>query len=178
MFCREGVLRKVEVQLGGVVQFVVDLAAVEVGEGSAQCVMHDDQEREGVRFSGTCDEDGVVGMQWNLPKRGADGLSMNLNRCIQDLRKNPVREFGQLFRKENKFKPARVMHFTNDMVPVRVASVPRRTAKYNVVLQEHALWALRAQQEIITNMVMFDCKVCIEEFPAFHPAFDPPPEKL
>ena len=39
-----------------------------------------------------------------------------------------------------------------------------------------ALWAVRAEHEILDNLVAFECTVCTEEFAAFHPAFEPPEE--
>ena len=69
-------------------------------------------------------------------------------------------------------------HFTDDMVLVRPQSIPVRVAKYNVALQERNLWAVRAQHEILSNMILFTCKVCCEEFPTFHPAFDPRPLEM
>ena len=41
-------------------------------------------------------------------------------------------------------------------------AVPVRVAKYNVTLREAALWAVRAEHEILGNMVAFQCTVCSE----------------
>ena len=53
--------------------------------------------------------------------------------------------------------------------------VVTRVAKYDVVLRETQLRAVQAQQTILTRMVRFVCNHCRERFPAFHPAYEPPP---
>jgi len=70
-------------------------------------------------------------------------------------------------------------NFQKDHLPEEVVLVPEtmlntRVAKFNTVLKENSLWAVRAMHEILDNMVLFSCKICREEFPAFHPAFEPP----
>ena len=48
-----------------------------------------------------------------------------------------------------------------------------RVAKHDVVLREHSLRAVHAEQTILTRMVKFVCRWCRERFPTFHPAYDP-----
>ena len=58
------------------------------------------------------------------------------------------------------------------LVPLK--KVPVRVAKYDVRLRQGALRAVQAMHAILSHMVLFDCKVCKERFPAFHPAYRPP----
>ena len=61
------------------------------------------------------------------------------------------------------------------LLVVPVKHVKARVAKYDVCLREQALWAVLAERTILERMVKFDCKVCRERFPTFHPAYEPPP---
>ena len=42
-------------------------------------------------------------------------------------------------------------------------------------LREASLRAVQAMHTILTRMVLFHCTVCMERFPTFHPAYEPPP---
>ena len=63
-----------------------------------------------------------------------------------------------------KVKPGRPVvlqkHFVRNSIIVPVSAVPLRVAKYNVVLKRAGLWAVRAEHEILSNMVIFRCRVC------------------
>ena len=52
--------------------------------------------------------------------------------------------------------------------------VPLRVLKYDVQLREASLRAVHAMHTILTRMVLFNCTVCMERFPTFHPAYEPP----
>ncbi len=71
-------------------------------------------------------------------------------------------------------------HGVRGMLPevlvLPVDRIPLRVAKYDVVLREAPLRAVQAEQTMLTRMVKFECNWCRERFPAFHPAFRPPPE--
>ena len=71
-------------------------------------------------------------------------------------------------------KPVKCPALVSEMVLLPMASLNLRSAKYNVCFKENALWAVRAQHEILNNMVVFTCHTCNETFPACHPAFQPP----
>ena len=60
------------------------------------------------------------------------------------------------------------------LVPIKKA--PLRVAKFFVRLRETSLRAAHAVHTMLTRMVLFECDCCRERFPAFHPAFAPPPE--
>ena len=60
-------------------------------------------------------------------------------------------------------------------VLIALKRIPYRVAKYDVQLRESPLRAVQAMHAILTNMVLFTCKDCKERFPAFHPAYVPPP---
>ena len=62
-------------------------------------------------------------------------------------------------------------HYT--VVPAKY--VPVRAVKYDVRLRDASLGAVHAMHAIMSNMVLFECKDCKERFPAFHPAYTPPP---
>ena len=55
-------------------------------------------------------------------------------------------------------------------------ALPLRVAKFDVTLRERPLLAVRAKHTMLTRMVLFTCNTCKNRFPAFHPAFEPPPE--
>ena len=63
-----------------------------------------------------------------------------------------------------------------ELVVVPMDQVPLRIAKFQVDLKEKPLWAVYAYRTILERMVMFDCTVCHECFPTFHPAYDPSDE--
>ena len=50
-----------------------------------------------------------------------------------------------------------------------------RVAKYDVRLRDQSLRAVQAMHAILSRMVLFQCGVCRERFPTFHPAYAPPP---
>ena len=60
------------------------------------------------------------------------------------------------------------------LVPLK--NVPVRVAKYDVRLRDASVRAVQGMHALLTNMVRFTCNDCKERFPAFHPAFMPPPE--
>jgi hypothetical protein len=59
------------------------------------------------------------------------------------------------------------------LLVVPLKHVPSRIAKFDVRLREEPLWAVYAMRTILERMVLFDCTVCREGFPTFHPAYDP-----
>ena len=60
-----------------------------------------------------------------------------------------------------------------NVVPLK--KIPSRVLKYDVSLREASLRAVQAMHTILTRMVLFHCTVCMERFPTFHPAYEPPP---
>jgi hypothetical protein len=58
------------------------------------------------------------------------------------------------------------------MLPLK--ALPLRVAKFDLVLREKLLLAVRAKHTMLTRMVLFTCNTCRERFPAFHPAYEPP----
>ena len=59
------------------------------------------------------------------------------------------------------------------VVPLK--KIPARVLKYDVPLRDATLRAVQAMHTILTRMVLFNCTVCMERFPTFHPAYEPPP---
>ena len=41
------------------------------------------------------------------------------------------------------------------------------------MLREEALRAVHAEHTILSSMVIFECRICVERFATFHPAYDP-----
>ena len=60
-----------------------------------------------------------------------------------------------------------------ELVIVPMDKIPLRIAKFDVALQEKPLWAVYAYRTILERMLLFDCNICRECFPTFHPAYDP-----
>jgi hypothetical protein len=60
-----------------------------------------------------------------------------------------------------------------DLLVIPLEHVPYRIAKFDVCLREEPLFAVHAYRTVLERMVMFDCTVCRERFPTFHPAYDP-----
>ena len=60
-----------------------------------------------------------------------------------------------------------------NVVPLK--KIPARVLKYDVSLRDASLRAVQAMHTILTRMVLFNCTVCMERFPTFHPAYEPPP---
>ena len=60
------------------------------------------------------------------------------------------------------------------MLPFK--ALPLRVAKFDVALRERPLWAVRAKHTMLTRMALFTRTTCKNRFPAFHPAFMPPPQ--
>ena len=60
------------------------------------------------------------------------------------------------------------------VVLLPVKDLPLRVPKFDVPLDVNILRAVHAQQTILTRMVLFNCNTCVERFPAFNPAFEPP----
>jgi hypothetical protein len=52
--------------------------------------------------------------------------------------------------------------------------VQPNVAKFDVVLRQEPLQAVRAMTTILGHMLTFRCRVCKEQFPTFHPARRPP----
>ena len=52
--------------------------------------------------------------------------------------------------------------------------VQPNVAKFDVVLRNEPLQAVRAMSSILIHMLKFRCRVCKEQFPTFHPAYRPP----
>ena len=67
-------------------------------------------------------------------------------------------------------------HLPQHYLAISLKRLPARVAKYGVALREAPLRAAHAAHAILTNMVRFDCNECRERFPAFRPAYAPPPE--
>ena len=55
------------------------------------------------------------------------------------------------------------------VVPLK--KFPVRVAKYDVRLRDQSLRAVQAMHAILSRMVLFNCGVCRERFPTFHPAY-------
>ena len=51
--------------------------------------------------------------------------------------------------------------------------VPLRTAKDHAALRTEPLEAIQAMQDVMCNLLLFECNECHVRFPAFHPEFDP-----
>jgi len=62
------------------------------------------------------------------------------------------------------------------LVVLPMDEIPLRISKFHVDLKEKPLWAVYAYRTILERMCLFDCKVCRECFPTFHPAYDPSDE--
>ena len=86
--------------------------------------------------------------------------------CVQ--RSSEVKRLNQRRRIERGELPSEWRAFPVKFLPVR-------TAKYEVELREASLQAVHAMHTILSRMVLFICNHCKERFPAFHPAYAPPP---
>ena len=56
-----------------------------------------------------------------------------------------------------------------ELLVVPVQHAPVRVAKFDVCLREEPLWAVYAMRTILGRIVLFECTVCRERFPTFHP---------
>ena len=60
------------------------------------------------------------------------------------------------------------------VVLLSLKMLPLRVAKFDVVLNEAPLQAVRAKHTVTDRMLLFTCNTCRERFPAFHPVYEPP----
>ena len=98
-------------------------------------------------FAGEADSAQDWLLRWRMLKRprclrGEDGS--NFDRYVQDVIE--VQPGVPVLLDKNKM-------FLRDTALVVADAVPVRVAKYNVTLQEAALWAVRAEHEILGNMM-------------------------
>ena len=77
--------------------------------------------------------------------------------------------------RKDKQKRVALDRKTESFLVVPLKKFPVRVAKYDVRLRDVSLRAAHAMHAILTRMVLFQCHECNERFPAFHPAYTPPP---
>ena len=93
-----------------------------------------------------------------------------------DLREPPAR--GRPAKRGRGDGPRELVRWLRpgEYVPVPAKKVPVRVVKYDTKLREASLRAVQAVHAMLTRVVLFECNECKERFPAFHPAYAPPPE--